>query len=213
MVGIDIESPHGLACRTRHFDKVLAPPHLGADFFQLKCKGRVALNRIFAHAVYPHRFAAEQAGGQEVGCARSVSFHLHHLRRAVAGGGRQPETAVIFVCHLHAEFGHQIQRDVDIGAGNQHALHFNLKRLAGQRQRHQKRSQKLAGDAAFDFQAAFALILPLANQERRIAFLALIVDLRTGRAQGIDQIADRPLVHPLHPVQAVAAAQQRQNGG
>ena len=55
--------------------------------------------------------------------------------------------------------------------------------------------------------------MPCVNVQRRIAFVAQIIDVSTGQAQGIDQIANRAFVHPCHAVQPVFAAQNGQGGG
>ena len=123
----------------------------------------------------------------------------------VAGGG-QPETPIAVVFHIDAESAHQVERDVDIGFGNQLALHLYFKYFAGQRQGHQQRGQELAGNVAFDGYAADAVVLPFADVQRRVVFVAGVADVRADDAQGIDQIADGAFVHSRHAVQAVIAA-------
>jgi len=84
----------------------------------------------------------------------------------VAGGG-QPETPIAVVFHIDAESAHQVERDVDIGLGNQLALHFDFVCLAGERQRHQKGGEELAGHIAAHGDAALAARLPPTDVHRR----------------------------------------------
>ena len=130
----------------------------------------------------------------------------------VAGGG-QPETPIAVVSHIDAESAHQVERDVDIGFGNQLAFHLYFKCFSGQRQGHQQRGQKLAGNVAFDGYAADAVVLPFADVQRRVVFVAGVADVCADDAQGINQIADGAFVHARHAVQAVIAAQDCQRGG
>ena len=130
----------------------------------------------------------------------------------VAGGG-QPETPIAVVFHINAESSHQVERNVDIGFGNQFALHLYFKCFAGQWQGHQQRGQELAGNVAFDGYAANAVVLPFADVQRRVVFVAGVADVRADDAQGVDQIADGAFVHTRHAVQVVIATQDGQCGG
>ncbi len=49
--------------------------------------------------------------------------------------------------------------------------------------------------------------------QRRVAVVFQVVDLGASLAQGIDQVADGPLVHTRHPGQGVVAAGQGASGG
>ena len=117
------------------------------------------------------------------------------------------------VGYLNAELRHQFERDVDIGLGNQLALHFDFVRLPGERQGHQKGGEELAGHIAAHSDKPLAAGLPFTDVQRRIAFPAFVADSCPDLAQGIDQIADGAFVHPRHAVQMVIAAKQGQSGG
>ena len=50
------------------------------------------------------------------------------------------------------------------------------------------------------------------DAQRRVAVVAQVVDLAAELAQGIDQVANRPLMHACHAAQFKLAAQQGQRG-
>ena len=52
-----------------------------------------------------------------------------------------------------------------------------------------------------------------ADVQRRIARVGRVLDVGPELAQGVDEVADRPLVHARHAGQAVVAAAQRQGRG
>jgi hypothetical protein len=111
----------------------------------------------------------------------------------------------------HAEAAHQVQRDLDIGLGNQLADHVDGDRVIArhQRRRHQQRRQELARDVAAHRHAR-CMDVAAADAQRRIACVAGVFDLGADRVQGVDQVADRPLVHARHAVQRVVAADHGQ---
>ena len=145
-----------------NFDEVVTPCYRRADFFQFAGKGGIALYGVPAQTGNAYRYGGKQPGGKEVGCAGRVAFDMDCFGGGVAGGG-QPETPIAAVFHIDAESAHQVERDVDIGFGNQLALHLYFKCFAGQRQGHQQRGQELAGNVAFDGYAADAVVLPFAD--------------------------------------------------
>ena len=61
--------------------------------------------------------------------------------------------------------------------------------------------------------ALAASIAARADRERRKSFVAEISDVGAERAQRVDEIADRSLVHPRNAGQLVGAAGEREHGG
>ena len=140
---------------------------------------------------------------------------------SVAAAARHDEAAPVLVRHADAEARQQVQRDGHVGFGDQFALHLDddVLRLADQGQRQQQGTEELAGDVAThaDRPAGVQRSARLAlHAQRRVARLAQVDDVAAQRAQGIDQVADRPLVHARHARQLEAPAlrrgEQRQRG-
>lgn len=112
----------------------------------------------------------------------------------------------------------RLQRDVDIGPGDQLAHHLDGDvalcpgDIGQQGQGHQQRGQELAGDIAahLDGVGAQAAEVGLADLQGRKAFVLQIVDLAARLAQRVDQVADRAFVHPRHAGHLEVASQHRQ---
>jgi len=113
-----------------------------------------------------------------------------------------------------AEACQQVQRDLDIGPGDQFADHFNRDVTAGhQGQCQQQGGQELAGHIAAHLDGHVQRELAGAHAQRRKAWLAQIVDGTAQLAQGIDQVANRALMHARHARQLKITAQQGQRRG
>ena len=115
--------------------------------------------------------------------------------------------------YFDAETAHEIERDFDVGLGNQFADHFDVHVLPGQRRRHQQRGEELAGDVAANLDFACGVNGGRLDGQRRKTFVAEIADIGTELAQAIDQVADGPLVHARHAAEMVFALAQGQHGG
>ena len=139
--------------------------------------------------------------------------------RAVLAARRDDKALPLLVCHPDAKACQQLQRDVDIGLGDQLAHHLNhhVVRARYQRQRHQQRREELAGHIAAHLdggvQCQRRQALGVGNAQGWVARLAQVVDAAAELAQGIDQVANRALVHTCHARQLKLPAQQRQGGG
>ena len=121
-------------------------------------------------------------------------------RRGVAAACRHHEARCAFGADVHAELAQQVERDVDVGAGNQFPHHFDhhVLGLCHQRQRQQQRGQELAGDIAPDPDRCVqrqAVLSAITQPQRRVALLCQALDGAAQLAQGVDQVADRALVH------------------
>ena len=145
--------------------------------------------------------------------------------RAVDAVLGQRETGIAIALYRNAEARQQVQRDVDIGLADQLAVDHHRHRpgCGGQWQGQQQRAQELARYVAADMdrlgagQDAPGLAVQAMHSQRRVAGLAQVVHRAAELAQRIDQVANRPLVHPRHARQretaALQAGQQRQGGG
>ena len=102
----------------------------------------------------------------------------------------------------------QLQGDLDVGLGDQLALDLDhrVDRLGAQRQGEQQGAQELARDVAahLERRGERERAGPGRDAQRRIAFLLQAFDAAAERAQGVDQVADRPLVHPRRAAQLEA---------
>ncbi|OIQ72372.1 hypothetical protein GALL_460050 [mine drainage metagenome] len=119
------------------------------------------------------------------------------------------------MAHVDAEAREQAQRDFDVGFGNQLAddVDDDVGRRTQQRQRQQQRAEELAGDVAAYAQRRVHARRAAAYGQRWVAGISELVDAAAQRAQRVDQIADRALVHARHAAYAVLAADQRQRRG
>ena len=99
--------------------------------------------------------------------------------------------------HLDAKARQQLQRDLDVGLGDQLAHHVDddVLRPGRQRQRHQQRGEELAGDVAAHRDRLIKSEIRLADVQGRKAVLTQILHVAAQRPQRIDQIANRPFVH------------------
>ena len=120
--------------------------------------------------------------------------------------------AVVF--HADAKTRQQFQGDVDVGLGDEFALDINGDGLflCQQGQCHEQRGQKLAGNIAAhaDGRSQMGGKVGVADFQRRVAWGAQVVNLAAQLAQGIDQIANRALVHARDAGHFKLTAQHRQ---
>ena len=159
----------------------------------------------------------EIAGG---GC---VGLDMDLARRLITAAGGNNETLPSLAAHGDAEARQQVQRDFDVGLGDQFADHFDddiACRLAvhggtmpRQRQRHQQRGQELAGHVAAHANRRVQPQRGLANAQRRITFHTGAGDRAAQLAQGVDQVADGALVHACDAGQFEIATQHRERRG
>jgi len=112
--------------------------------------------------------------------------------------------------HAHAKALHQVQGNLDVGLGDQFARHLDLRLPARQRQGHQQGGEELRGNIAAHADRRFEPEIAGTDFQRRETVVAEIADVGAKTAQGIDQIADRPLVHARHPGERVMPSRQRQ---
>ena len=170
----------------------------------------VALDRITPDTLDAHRSAADGAKRQEIGRRRRIALDINGPRRHVAAARPDRETLPALTLDDNAKARHRRQRDLDVGLGNQIPDHVDRNRLAGQRQRHQKAGQKLAGNVAPNLDDATRPDRRRLQVQRRIAVIAEVSDVRAQLAQPVDEVADRPLVHAGDALEHVIAASQRQ---
>ena len=158
-----------------------------------------------------------RAQRDEIAGRRGVGLHMDGARRLIvaACGDHKALPAVVF--HGDAEARQQLQRDVDIGLGDQlaHHLDADVAFLGQQGQGHQQRGQELTGDIAahLDGFAAQLAEVGLADFQGRKAFILQIVDLAAQLAQRIDQVADGAFIHAGNACHLEVAAQHRQRCG
>ena len=100
----------------------------------------------------------------------------------------------------------RIQGDFNIRLRNQFANNVDGHAPAQQRQRQQQCGQILARNVAAHTDSVTAVCRAGLDMQRRITLNAVVIDLRTQTAQGINEIADRPLVHTGHARQTIIAA-------
>jgi hypothetical protein len=143
-------------------------------------------------------------------------------RRAVGRSLRNGETLPALALHRDAEARQQVQRDLDVGLGDQLAHHLDHHRAVGadQRQCQQQRGQELAGDITSHGDGARGVqrvLRAITHAQRRVAGLPQVGQRAAQGAQRIDQVADRPLVHARHAGQlehtALGGGQHGQRGG
>lgn len=173
-------------------------------------KADVALNGVESHAMdadaFGQAFVSRGNGAQrdEVAGRGGVGLHMDVARRAVLAASGNGEALPVLVRDLDAESGQQLQRDGDVGLGDQLAHHVDHDVLGArrQRQRHQQGGEELAGHVAAHAdgrgQRQGRYTLAVRNAQRRVAIIAQVVDLATELAQRIDQVADGALVHARH---------------
>ena len=130
----------------------------------------------------------------------------------IFGTGWDFKYTVVLIDNVHTELRHQLECDVNIRFGNQLAYHVDFKCLSGQGQSHQQGGQELAGNIAFNWNNALAVVLAFADLKRRIVFIAQILYVRSGNTQRVDQIADRAFVHTRYAMQMIVAAQNGKCG-
>ena len=112
-------------------------------------KANVALNRVAAHTQNFYAILAFSPFGKgakcyEIASRRGVAFDMNLTRRLVLATGWNDEALPIVstqgALDVNAETLKQVERDFDVGPGNQLAHHFNANIAAGhERQRHQQR--------------------------------------------------------------------------
>src|SRR3954464_9914486 len=86
-------------------------------------EAHVALDAIAADALDAHRPAADRTRGEEVRGRRGVALD-QDLSRTRIGLFFDTERTPTVALHFDAEAAHYVERDLDIGLGNQLALHL-----------------------------------------------------------------------------------------
>jgi hypothetical protein len=173
-------------------------------------EGDVALDRVAADAFDPERPSGrgDRAGSDEVRRRRRVAFDDEAPRRDEARGRCDLKALPAIARDRHAEALEQAQGDVDVRLRDQLACHFNGRsaRPGTQRQREQERGQELARNIAAhgDRPVERERGRRRANHKRWKAGPLEVLDRATERAQRVDQIADRPLVHARRSAQLEA---------
>ena len=180
-----------------------------------QCLGKthIALNRVNTDAFDTHRPAPQRTQRQEIRSRRCIAFDVHPPRRVIGTARRYDEAPPAFTNDLNAKARHHGQRHFDIRPGNQLAGHLDGRFHTAQRKRHQQAAKKLAGHVAANLHASALPNRPRTDGQRRIIFIAQIIDVRSQTAKPIDQITDRPFVHARHAGKRVIAASQCQYGG
>jgi hypothetical protein len=181
----------------------------------------VALDGVRADTFDVHRRAAvrgDRAQRDEVGRRRGIALDVDVPWRGIAAAGRDGEALEAVALHLDAEACQQVQRDLDVGLGDQLALDLDHDgRLGGhQRQGQQQRGEELARDIPAHADRHLRIqpaATHAAQAQRWIAGLAEVFDRAAQRAQGVDQVANRPLVHALDAGEIEAPALRRGEHG
>ena len=93
---------------------------------------------------------ADGAERDEVRRRRRVAFDVDVARRAIGAARRDREALPAVALHVDAEARQQVQRDLDVGLGDQLAVDLDRRSRASadQRQRQQQRAQELARHVA-----------------------------------------------------------------
>lgn len=227
VVAVQVDGLQGPGA-ARDVQPVGAAGHLGAHGLGGFDKADVALDRVLAHAQHLDAILAASARGNGAQCYEiagggGVGLDVDVAGRLVAAAGRNHEALPALVAHGDAKARQQLQRDVDVGLGDQFAHHLDADvAVAGQQgQGHQQRGQELAGDIAAHGDGGIAQLaeVGLADAQGRIAGVAQVVDVAAQLAQGVHQIADGALVHARHAGHLEVATQhgqgrrQRAHGG
>ena len=240
---LGIESHHGERhCRVGdviavELDRTQRPapaPHLepARPARDLRAHGRggfdeadVALDRIAARAFDAQPTPAMGGDGaecDEVGRRRRIALDVDLARRsipAVCRSARNGEALPAVALDADAEPCQQVQRDLDIGLGDQFALDQDDQRRCArhQRQRQQQGRQELARHVAAHADRLARIELAAAQAQRRIAWLTELLDAAAERAQRVDEVADRALVHardaPQFELAALGCGEHGQCGG
>jgi hypothetical protein len=195
VIEIQVESLQPTLCRCARFDPVLSHLDACTHSGQRRRKLHIALDAVAAHTFHPHRSAADRAGSEKVRRARGIPLDEDFPGTVKAAVGRNRERGPARAAHLHAEPRHEVERDLDVGFGNQIADDFDRRLLAGQRQRHQQRSQELAGNLATHPHLACIVDISSPDFQRREALLPQVADVGAELAQRVHQVADRTLMH------------------
>ena len=124
------------------------------DAFQHVSKADIALHAVAANAGNAHGSTFNGGGGQKIGGGRGIALDQIVPWRLILLLTLDDKALVLLVLDLDAEAAHQMQRNIDIGFGNQLAFDRDLRIARRQRRGHQQRSQKLAGDAAVNADVA-----------------------------------------------------------
>ena len=105
-----------------------------------------------------------------------------------------------------AEARHQLQRHLHVRLRDELVDDVDGDRFAGEKFFAAFECRLLARHSAVDRDAGAEPQIPAADRERRKAFAAEIADVGAERAQRVDQIADRTLVHARHTGELVFSA-------
>ena len=131
--------------------------------------------------------------------------------RAVAAARGDGEARPAVAPHRHTKTRQQVERDVNVGLGDQFAHHLNHDVLAAdQGQGQEQGGEELAGDVASHANGRIQLQgrrRTSTDLQRRVARLAEVGDGAAQGQQAVDQIADGALVHARHATEGELAAQ------
>ncbi len=150
----------------------------------------------------------------EVASARRVCLDMDGAGRTQRTAGRDGEALPAIALDVDAKACQQVERDFDVGFGDQLAHHVNADalRLCGQGQCHEQSGEELAGDITAHADGHVQLQRGRANVQWRVAFCSEVIDLATEQAQGIDQITNGAFMHARNAAEGVIATQYRQGG-
>ena len=176
-------------------------------------KAHVALHTVTTDAENAHRAAGQRSERQEIGCGRRIAFDLQPAGRRIFA--TRHDEFVTVPRHLDAEAPHQRKRHVDVGPGDQRAVHGDRQALRrrAQRRRHQQARQVLTRDVAANARRIRCQRGDRLNPQRRKPLPVEILDARAQGVQRVDEVADRAFAHPRHTVEAIAAAGEGQCRG
>src|SRR5438132_14389823 len=99
-------------------DPRVARACLGTHRLQHFGEAHIALDTVAPDALDAHRAAAERAGREEVRGGRGIAFYEGRSRGAVARAGYL-EGAPFLPRDLDAEAAHHVERDLDVGLGDE----------------------------------------------------------------------------------------------
>ncbi len=191
-------------------DEVVTPGDAGAHLLQHVGEVDVPLDAVLADAGDPH-LALDGPRREEVGGAGGIPFHQEVARADIGLVALDVEHFVVVVFDDHPELLHDVQGDVDVGLGDQLTLDVDAGVAGRHGGCHQKRRQELAGDGAVHVHVATPETLGIHHQGRIAVFLQ-VLDMGTGLAQGIHQVADGTLFHARLAAQGVLTRPQAQGG-
>ncbi len=189
-------------------DEVVTPGDAGAHLLQHVGEVDITLNAVLADAGHTH-LALDGTCREEVRGAGGVPFHQEVTWADIALVALDVEQLVVVVLDDHPELFHDVQRDVDVGLGDQLPLDVDTGITGRHGRSHQKRRQELAGDGPIDVYVTAPEPLGIHHQ-RRVAIFFQVLDMGARFTQGIHQMADGTLFHPGFTAQHVFTGSQTQ---